>query len=294
MDFLQKNKDITHLSNFKTKALAKYYFEINNEQDLNKLNEIINFIKKENLDLLFIWWGTNLLFAFDIFNWIIIKNNLSWWNYDEKTKILTSYSWEFISNIAEILEKKYNQNLWHRFIWLPWTVWWAIYWNAWCFWLEAENNFLEADILDTQNGQIIKMSKTEMNFWYRSSILKEKEKYFLIKTMFDLSKKVEKYHSDVDNIEFREVRQPKWNTCWSFFKNPSKENSAWSLIEKIWFKWYKLWGAYFSPLHANFLMSDWTANYKELLELIKITIEKVKKEYNIELVPEVKIIYNLR
>lgn len=294
MDFLQKNKDITHLSNFKTKALAKYYFEINNEEDLNKLIEIINFIKKENLDLLFIWWGTNLLFAFDIFNWIIIKNNLSWWNYDEKTKILTSYSWEFISNIAETLEKKYNQNLWHRFIWLPWTIWGAIYWNAWCFWLEAENNFLEAYILDTQSGQIIKMSKIEMNFWYRSSILKEKEKYFLIKTKFDLSKKVEKYSSDVDNIEFREVRQPKWNTCWSFFKNPSKENSAWSLIEKIWFKWYKLWGAYFSSLHANFLMSDWTANYKELLELIKITIEKVKKEYNIELVPEVKIIYNLR
>jgi len=54
------------------------------------------------------------------------------------------------------------------------------------------------------------MSKKEMNFSYRSSILKEKNnKYFLINSCFDLSEKVEKYSSDVDNIYFRENKQPK-------------------------------------------------------------------------------------
>jgi UDP-N-acetylenolpyruvoylglucosamine reductase len=47
-----------------------------------------------------------------------------------------------------------------------------------------------------------------MNFSYRSSILKENNKYFLLKTKFDLSKKIEKYHSEVDNIYFREYKQP--------------------------------------------------------------------------------------
>jgi UDP-N-acetylenolpyruvoylglucosamine reductase len=47
-----------------------------------------------------------------------------------------------------------------------------------------------------------------MNFSYRSSILKETSRYFLIKAKFDLSKKIEKYHSDVDNIYFREHKQP--------------------------------------------------------------------------------------
>jgi UDP-N-acetylenolpyruvoylglucosamine reductase len=59
-----------------------------------------------------------------------------------------------------------------------------------------------------------------MHFSYRSSILKETENYFLISAKFDLSKKVEKYHSDVDNIDFRENKQPKGNSCGSFFKNP--------------------------------------------------------------------------
>jgi UDP-N-acetylenolpyruvoylglucosamine reductase len=47
-----------------------------------------------------------------------------------------------------------------------------------------------------------------MNFSYRSSILKETNKYFLLKIKFDLSHKIEKYHSDVDNIYFREHKQP--------------------------------------------------------------------------------------
>jgi hypothetical protein len=37
MDFLQKNTDITHLSNFKTPAKTKYYFEINKESDVELL-----------------------------------------------------------------------------------------------------------------------------------------------------------------------------------------------------------------------------------------------------------------
>jgi len=47
-----------------------------------------------------------------------------------------------------------------------------------------------------------------MKFSYRSSILKETNDYFLIKAKFDLSVKIEKYHSDVDNIYFREYKQP--------------------------------------------------------------------------------------
>jgi len=49
-----------------------------------------------------------------------------------------------------------------------------------------------------------------MNFAYRTSILKQNNnKYFLIKVKFDLSNIKEKYSSKVDNIDFRENKQPK-------------------------------------------------------------------------------------
>jgi len=292
IDSLIKNKDISNLSNFNTKAYSKYYFEINSRQDIDSIYEIYNYALKNNLKLLFVAWGTNLLFAFDIFDWIIIKNNLSWWTYNSETKILESYSNELISDISESLLNNSRQVLWKRFIWLPWSIWWAIFWNAGCFWLETENNFVEAELLDLETWKRTILDREEMKFNYRTSIIKETNKYFIIKIQFDLSKLVEKYSSDVDNLYFREHKQPKGNTCGSFFKNPSRENSAWKLIEEVWLKWNKIWWAFFSDKHANFLMNDGTATYTDLLDLIKLAQEKVKGTYNVDLVPEVRIIFN--
>ena len=292
IDSLIKNKDISNLSNFNTKAYSKYYFEINSRQDIDSIYEIYNYALKNNLKLLFVAWGTNLLFAFDIFDWIIIKNNLSWWTYNSETKILESYSNELISDISESLLNNSRQVLWKRFIWLPWSIWWAIFWNAGCFWLETENNFVEAELLDLETWKRTIIDREEMKFNYRTSIIKETNKYFIIKIQFDLSKLVEKYSSDVDNLYFREHKQPKGNTCGSFFKNPSRENSAWKLIEEVWLKWNKIWWAFFSDKHANFLMNDGTATYTDLLDLIKLAQEKVKGTYNVDLVPEVRIIFN--
>jgi UDP-N-acetylenolpyruvoylglucosamine reductase len=39
-------------------------------------------------------------------------------------------------------------------------------------------------------------------------------------------------------------------------------------------------------------MSDGTATYKDLLDLVKLVIEKVKKEKGIDLVPEVRVVVN--
>lgn len=289
---LQQNIEITNFSNFKTKAFTKYYFEINKYEDVLKLKEIIDFSKENNLKTLFIWWWTNLLFAFDLFDWIIIKNNLKWYSYDKNTKVLDIYSSESIRQISEKLEHDFWQDLWHRFIWLPGSVWWAVFGNAWCFWLETENNFVEAEVYDLNTWETKILKKDQCQFSYRNSVFKILWKYFIIRIKFDLSKKIEKYSSDVDNIKFREEIQPKWNSCWSFFKNPSKEFSAWKLIEDSWLKWHVYNTAYFSDKHANFLMTNvdnW--NYKDLLYLIDLAKSKVKEKFWIELENEVRIIY---
>lgn len=292
LDFLEKNKDITQYSNFKTQAKAKYFYEITHLDQLQKLKEIFEYIRENNIDHLIISWGTNMLFAFEEFNGIVIKNSLYWWSYSPENKILESYSAENIWNIAEVLETDDNQNLWHRFIGLPGSVAGAVFWNAGCFGLETQNNFTEAFVLDKVNWETKFLSAEDMQFEYRSSILKTSEKYFLIKAKFNLSEKKEKYASDIDNIYFREHKQPKWNTCGSFFKNPSREFSAGKLIEDVWLKWYKIWWAYFSELHANFLMHDGQWNYQDLLNLIELAQKKVFEKFNIHLENEVRIITN--
>jgi UDP-N-acetylmuramate dehydrogenase len=143
------------------------------------------------------------------------------------------------------------------------------------------------------SGEQRTLSKSDMQFSYRHSFLSENPHLFLISATFDLSQKTEKYHSDVDNIDFRENKQPKGNCCGSFFKNPNKENSAGSLIERVGLKGYRHGGAYWSPLHANFLMSDGPSCLpSDLIELVRMTQDRVKKETGIELVNEVRIIEN--
>ncbi len=146
-------------------------------------------------------------------------------------------------------------------------------------------------MLDLRNGDILTLSQEEMAFDYRSSFLKGKDHLFLLSADFDLSEIREKYSSDVDNIDFRENRQPKGNSCGSFFKNPSREVSAGSLIEQIGFKGHRHGGARWSDLHANFLLSDGkSCKPTDLIELVRMTQEKVKIETGYDLVNEVKII----
>ena len=172
MKNLQENIDITSLSNYKTPAIARWYFEVNNESDVDKIFDIVQFAKEENLKVLFVWWWTNMLFAFDVFDWVVIKNCLEWWRYNVDEKRLLTYSNDSIWQIAESLEKDYGQDLWHRFIWLPGSIWGAVFGNAGCFWLETENNFLSAKVLDLSTWEVQILDKQQMIFSYRTSLLK--------------------------------------------------------------------------------------------------------------------------
>lgn len=322
LDFLEQNKDITSISNYKTPAKAQYFYEITWESQIPELTKLFQYISENGFKHLTVWWGTNLLFAFDMFEGVIIKNSLMGWSYDEKTQILESFSNEPIWDIAQTLELRYNQPLWHRFIGLPGSIGWAVFGNAGCFGLETESNFLEAKVLDKTTWEVIILDKTMMNFAYRSSILKQTENFFLISAKFDLSQKIEKYHSDVDNIDFRQNKQPKGNSCGSFFKNPEgyfletpsgidiitdkneadslkrewmvlQKLSAGKLIEQVWLKWCIHWGATWSEKHANFLLSDGEmCTWQDLIFLIQEAQTKVKEQFWVGLENEVRIIKN--
>ncbi len=293
LDLLKKQVDVTSLSWFKTEAFAKYYFQIDELRDVNFLSNIYDFAKKNKLNVFFVGWWKNILFWFYEYDWIIIKNNLKWYEYDQDLQQLTVFSGEMISDVAEYLENIYSNYIWHRFIWLPGSVWGAVAWNAWCFWLQTSDNFVWAYVYDIVEWKEKFLNPEQMQFSYRSSFLKQQPRYFLIKAKFDLSKKYEQYHSNVDNVYFRRHKQPQWNSCGSFFKNPSKENPAWKLLEDFWFKGYYIGDAFFSDIHANFLMTkkDY-ANYNDLIVLAKTAQDLIYKNIGVWLQPEVGIIYN--
>lgn len=72
--------------------------------------------------------------------------------------------------------------------------------------------------------------------------------------------------------------------------NTWKNLSAGYLIEQVGLKGYRSGGAYFSELHANFLMHDGTGTYKDILTLISLAQSKVKESFGIDIENEVQII----
>jgi len=305
---LKNNVDITSLSNFKTKAFAKYFYEF--DWNIEELKKVVSYAKKNNLKILPVSGGTNMLFAFDVFDGLVIffKNynvetnyhftNYRWlrWNnidvsFSYKDWILEVSAFENISDVAEVLYQENINKKWMRFIWLPWTIAGAVVGNAGCFGLETENHFQKAEVLNLETLEIETIKDPQ--FSYRNSIFKRTWKYLVLKAYFDLNRDTEKYAykgSLEDILDFRINKQPSGNTCGSFFTNPSREFPAWKLIEEVGLKWYKLGWAFFSPKHANFLMSDGTATWQDLINLKNLAQKKVKEQFDIELVPEVRIV----
>lgn len=292
-NYLEQNKNLKNLSSFRTDARSKYFFEIKNLEDIDKLKEIIKFARENNIRYEFIRSGTNLLFAFEEFDWIIIKNSLK---SSENlvpvpfmgTGTVEVLSWDIVILLTrQLLDKEITRFL--PFLGLPGTFWGALVGNAGCFGLEIKDVFISASVLDLETLGIIEVDKDFMNFEYRNSVLKNNPRYFVISMKLDISG--QNNLSDIEEaIKKRKETQPWWvATCWSFFKNPATD-SAGRLIEAVWLKWKILNWAKISEKHANFFINFDNASYKDILELRDLAKEKVNREFGIELEEEVKII----
>lgn len=76
LSFLEENKDLLKYSSFHTPAIARYFFELRDSLDIPKLHDIWKFAQEKDLPIVFIGSGTNVVFAFDRFEGIIVRNIL--------------------------------------------------------------------------------------------------------------------------------------------------------------------------------------------------------------------------
>ncbi len=77
----------------------------------------------------------------------------------------------------------------------------------------------------------------------------------------------------------------------SIFKNPP-EIAAGQLIEELGLKGFKIGGAKFSDLHANFIVNEGGASARDVLELIELAKKEAYSKRGIKLETEVRLIGN--
>lgn len=142
-----------------------------------------------------------------------------------------------------------------------------------------------------RTGKIKILSREELHFAYRKSILQERD-YLIAGVKLHLSpgEKEELQRNLQAAVAKRKRSQPlSMPNAGSVFRNP-REFPAGRLIEELGFKGFKQGQAAVSELHANFIVNEGGATAQDVLQLIKLIQERVQEKYHILLEPEIKVI----
>jgi len=87
----------------------------------------------------------------------------------------------------------------------------------------------------------------------------------------------------------RKATQPPGRNCGSVFKNPP-DHPAWWYVDQAGLRGYRIGGAQFSELHANFILNLGNASARDIRSLIELAQAKVKERFGITLETEVVMV----
>ena len=173
---------------------------------------------------------------------------------------------------------------------IPGTCGGAVFMNAGAYGGEVKDVITEITYL-TPDLELRTMPSSEAEFSYRHSAFK-KSGCIVVSAKFKMKKapKEEIKAAMNDFLSRRKDKQPlEYPSAGSTFKRP-EGYFAGALIEQCGFKGKTLGGAQISDKHAGFLINKSNATAKDILDLINLTQETVKKETSVTLEPEVIIL----
>lgn len=149
------------------------------------------------------------------------------------------------------------------------------------------------------DGRILDLNRTQLRFGYRElvwnghSIRDMADAPVILEGDFILSAgdpealKTEAKKMLEDRLNHQPVSQP---SAGCFFKNPESGEPAGKLIDRAGLKNARVGGAMVSPRHANFIVNTGRASTSDVLELMRMIQEKVAARFDVNLIPEVKIV----
>lgn len=279
-----ENVDLKKYTTLGIGGTAKYLVKPSNEQNLIKL---IAYLIANNIKYFILGNGSNVILDDSYFNGVIIKlDNLKDINFEDNEVVVSAgVMMPFFVNVC--LQNSLVSLAFASMI--PGTVGGCVIGNAGAYDHEVMEYVKWVKVLD-KNGEIKIIPKEDISFGYRYTSLKDK--YIILSVSFILSK-----GDPIECLsEIRSRNEKRMNTqpldkknVGSIFRNP-EGNIAGKLIDDLGLKGYKIGGAQISEKHANFIINDSNASFNDIILLISMIKDKVKEEYNINLVCEPSII----
>lgn len=174
---------------------------------------------------------------------------------------------------------------------IPGTIGGGIYMNAGAYKYCIADVFTSALILN-EKGELLTLTKEEMEFTYRHSILQKHKDWILVEATFTMtSKDPQEITAVLDKRKEKRMSTQPWNfaSAGSIFRNPGLK-AAWQYIDECGLRGYEIGGAQVSPKHSNFIVNNGYASAKDILELILLVEKTVFDRFRVELEKEVILV----
>ncbi len=279
-------------------GIADYFFRA---KKIEEIIEVCNFCYAENIPVLIIGWGSNLIVSDFGFNGMVVRN-------EAEGLVINRDRGEVMADSGVVLGKLLmsaasNDLGGIEFLaGIPGTLGGAINNNAGSKKSGIGDYVKSITCLEERAGEL-KLMRHEhdwMNFSYRESKLKSeyKNKKFkpvilTVKLRLTRKRKDEILRLIQENFRMKHATQPLTDmSAGSFFKNQGNEieQSAGYLLDHSGAKKLHVGGAKVSPKHANFIINCKNASAEDIRRLADNMREAVKDNYHLTLEEEVEYV----
>lgn len=308
---IKKQVPLASLSTYQIGGPAEYFCEPTTEAELK---EVIKWARAHNQVITVLGGGSNILISDEGVRGLVIRPQNE--KIEVKGSIMTMGATALVKTVSEQAFVAALSGL-EWAIGIPGFVGGAIRGNAGAHGGSFDRIIKEVVVFDSKKLVLETFSPEMCRFTYRHSFFKDSNRYIIWEA------KVQLQTGDTEIMEkimeeFREYRrtsQPAEPSAGCVFKNllvaevekinpavivmAEADNKirggkigAGYLIQKLNLSGYQVGGAEVSDKHANFVVNKNNAQAKDILLIMKHIQERVEKEYQIVLEPEIQVINN--
>ena len=255
--------------------------------EIEEIRAVVSLCEEMGMPYYVIGNGSNLLVADKGFRGVILQIYKAMNQVKIEGNVITAQAGASLAQIAkEALEHALTGFEFAAGI--PGTLGGAVRMNAGAYGGEIKDILTKATVL-TKEGEVVELSKEELEFGYRTSII-ERTGQIVLKAEIELSPgKREEIKAVMDDLRKKRVsKQPlEFPSAGSTFKRP-EGHFAGKLIQDAGLKGFRIGGAQVSEKHSGFVINTGNATAADVMELMRQINEKVTARFGVSLEPEVR------
>ena len=282
------NEPMNKHTSFKIGGSAECFIKI---KTIEQLRNILEYAKKDNIQLTIIGNGSNLLVSDDGIKGIVLKIEIE--KIDEHIQddeiLITVGSGIKLGALAQKCLKEEIAGF-EFASGIPGTIGGAIRMNAGAHGSEMKD-IVKTVTYMTRDGEVHTITNEQAKFEYRKSLFAEKD-YIILEVEMQLKKgnAEEIKEKMTEYATYRKEKQPiEYPSAGSTFKRGTDFVTA-KLIDECGLKGYQIGGAQISEKHAGFIINKNNATAQDVIKLMEYTKEQVYKKFGKKIEQEIEII----